>query len=40
MPACQRYPHHAVAIDIGAAHAEAGRWHMGWPLPLGESARP
>src|ERR1700676_1889768 len=28
MPACQRYPHHAVAIDIGTAYAEAGRGHI------------
>src|SRR5271165_839091 len=28
MAARQRYPHDAVAIDIGAAHAEAGRRHI------------
>src|ERR1700722_4350621 len=28
MPARQRYPHHTVAIDVGAAYAEAGRGHI------------
>src|SRR5262249_53816400 len=33
MTARQRYPEHAVGIDIAAARPEAGRWHL---IELGE----